>query len=72
MSGPRSGESDRGTGRFQHGGLGCQLRSRDAGIGQDLAALLGVGAVEADHDRRPQLDAAQRLDDARWPPPRHG
>ena len=28
------------------------------------AALLGVGAVEADHDRRAQLDPAERLDDA--------
>ena len=31
---------------------------------QDLATLLGVGAVEADDDRRPQVDAAERLDDA--------
>ena len=41
-----------------------ELVRRDAGVEQDLAALLGVRAVEADHDRRPQIDAAQRLDDA--------
>ena len=36
----------------------------DAGIGEDLATLFGVGAVEADHDRRPEVDATHRFDDA--------
>ena len=45
-------------------GLEMQLGLGDAGVEQDLAALLGVRAVEADDDRRPQVDAAERLDDA--------
>ena len=45
-------------------GFRPELVRRDAGVEQDLATLLGVRAVEADHDRRPQVDAAHRLDDA--------
>ena len=45
-------------------GLAGEHFGGDAGLGQDLAPFFGVGAVEADHDRRPQLDPAERLDDA--------
>ena len=45
-------------------GLEMQLVLGDAGVGRIAPALLGVRAVEADHDRRPELDPAERLDDA--------
>src|SRR5690349_24246043 len=59
-----AGDPDRFASGFQHRRLADELAGRDAGIEDDLAALLGVGAVEADDDRRPQLDAAEALDDA--------
>src|SRR5262245_48047725 len=55
---------DGGACRLEHGWPRRQLRVGDARIGEDLTALLGVGAVEPDDDRRPQLDSAHRLDDA--------
>ena len=57
------GERDGSTSRFEHGRFRRELRLRDAGSSEDLAALLGVRPVETDHDRRTQLDSAERLDD---------
>ena len=57
-------DGDRSAGRFQHGGLRDELALGDSGVDEDLATLLGVGAVETDDDRRTQVDATQRLDDA--------
>src|SRR5690349_24361007 len=59
-----AGDPDRFASGFQHRRLADELGRRDAGVEDDLAALLGVGAVEADDDRRPQLDAREALDDA--------
>src|SRR5437879_844984 len=43
-----------------------RLRTQPVGqVGlQDLASLFGIGAVEADHDRRVELDPLERLHDA--------
>src|SRR3954451_23173345 len=57
-------DGDGRTSGLEHGRLGRQLGLRDAGVEEDLATLLGVGAVEADDDRGSQVDAAERLDDA--------
>ena len=48
----------------KHGRLGDEAIGRDPGVGQDAAALLGVGPVQADDHGRPQVDPSQRLDDA--------
>ena len=48
--------------RLEHGGLHLQLVGQ---VGfEDRAALVGVGAVEADHDRRVDLHPLERLHDA--------
>src|SRR5215216_2113779 len=51
-------------GRLEHRRLADELGRRDPGVEDDLATLLSVRAVEADDDRRPQLDPAEALDDA--------
>src|SRR4051794_18458363 len=58
-----AGDADGLASRLEHRRLADELGRRDAGVEDDLAALLGVGAVEADHDGRPQLDPAEALDD---------
>src|SRR3974390_784695 len=61
MSAP-SRPFDRRAGRVEHRGPADQPVAQ---VGrEDRPALLGVGPVEADHDRRAQLHAAQRLHDA--------
>src|SRR4051812_29202947 len=62
ISGALSGKFDRRAGGFQHGRLGHEPIGLVAL--QDLAALDGVGAVEADHDRCLDLHATECGDDA--------
>ena len=45
-------------------GLLISFEAGNAGVEDDLAALLGVRAVESDDDRRPEVDSTQRFDDA--------
>ena len=45
-------------------GLEVSLLSGMPASARICATLFGVGAVEADDDRRPQVDSAERLDDA--------
>src|SRR5262249_18394110 len=49
---------------LQHRRLALQHALRNSCALEDLAALFGVGAVESDHDRRAQLHAVERFDDA--------
>ena len=58
------GDSHGLAGGVEHRRFADQLRRRDSGVEDDLATLLGVGAVETDDDRCPQLDSAKALDDA--------
>src|SRR5882762_7697000 len=55
-------QCDRGPSRVEHGGLQLQA-VRQVGL-EDLAALVGVGAVEADHDRSVDLHPTEGGDDA--------
>ena len=56
-----SGELDGLLRRIEHGGLHLQLVGQ---VGfEDLATLVGVGAVEADHDRGVDLHPLERLHD---------
>src|SRR3954447_11038079 len=57
-------EGHRGAGGVEHGGPAGEDVVGDAGVGQDLAALLGVGAVEAHDHGGLQRDPAEGLDDA--------
>src|SRR5215207_187030 len=43
----------------QHGRL--RVHVREVGLGEQRAALLVVGAVEADHERHGRLDLVERL-----------
>src|ERR1041385_1667236 len=59
---PLLGELDGLAGRVEHGGLRNQLGGLV--VFENGATLIRVGAVEADDDRRVDVDAAERSDDA--------